>query len=94
MMPNRTLDTMSEAISLSSPGGHISKRARIAATEKLRIALFGHDGLQRPVIPQPSDRERLLNQARELRELAARGMKPRAYRKKADELERLANEEQ
>lgn len=83
-------DTMLEAIALSSPSGRMSGRAWRAASERLRVKLFGPNGLQLPTTPQPTRQESLLRQAKELRELAARGMKPRAYLKKAAELEELA----
>jgi len=81
---------MSEAIALSSPSGKMSKRARKRAEERLRVALFGPNGLQKPPPKQWERKELLLHRARELRELAARGMKPRAYKRKAEELEREA----
>ena len=86
--------TMVDAIALSSPSGHMSKRSRRAAQERLRIALFGIDGLPKPTCPQPSERERMLLSAKNFRELAARGMKPRAYLKEAMRLEKLANQAQ
>lgn len=73
-----------------SPSGRISKRAKKAADERVRLELFGPDGLQQPPVPQPSKRDALLRQAAELRALAAAGMKPRAYLLKAEELERQA----
>jgi hypothetical protein len=54
------------------------------------VELFGPQGLQRAETRQPSERECLLRQAAELRELAARGMKPKAHIRKAEELEALA----
>jgi hypothetical protein len=83
------MNTMGEAIALSSPSGRMSKRARKAANERLRKALFG-DGLARPTAPQPTEKERKLRQARELRELANRGMAPRKHRKLATKLEQEA----
>ncbi len=76
--------------SILSPSGHVSDRAREAALERTRVELFGKRGLQPSVPAQPSNREALLRQARELRDLAARGMKPRSYLRKAEELERKA----
>ena len=70
----------------------MSKRAKKAAEERLRVMLFGEKGLQRPEIPQPSEIESLRRQANELRELANRGMKPKSHTKKANELEARANE--
>jgi len=52
--------------------------------------LFGKNGLAWPKGPERTEAERLLKMAKELRELAARGMKTKAYTKKADALERQA----
>lgn len=90
MLPKRTADTMSDAIALSSPSGRMSKRARKAAEKRLSLALFGPNGIPKKLPPQPSEAERLLRQAKTLREVAARGMKTRAYNKEADRLEKLA----
>ena len=84
-------DTMVEAISLTSPSGKMSKRARDAAEERLRVSIFGEKGLEGPKVKQPEKVDTLRRQAKELRALAERGMKPRAYRKKADELEAEAD---
>ena len=81
----------SDAIALTSPNGKISKRALRAAQERIRRELFG-DGLEHPSCPQPDKREALLREARELRELAGLGMKPRTYLKEAIRLEALAQE--
>lgn len=43
-LPPRNADTMSEAISLDSPSGRMSKRARNAANKRHHRALFG-DGI-------------------------------------------------
>jgi hypothetical protein len=90
-MPSRSADTMSDAIAMSSPSGRMSKRARAAAEERLRVALFGEHGLQRMECPQEAERDNLLRRAKQLRGLADRGMKPRAYLKGAQKLEALAN---
>ena len=74
-----------------SPSGHVSKRSRDAALERARVELFGTEGLQRPPVPQPSEVEYLRRKASELRGLAQRGMKPRAYKRKADELDAQAD---
>src|SRR4051812_8870771 len=50
---DRTLDTMSEAIAMSSPSGRTSQRARDAATKRLGEALFGPGGLQKAGPVQP-----------------------------------------
>ena len=91
-LPNRTSETMVEAIALSSPSGSMSKRSRKLANERLRISLFGESGLPKPTVQQPTLSQSLLRQARELRSLAARGMKPRAYIKRAQQLEAQAKE--
>lgn len=90
MIPARTADTMSEAISISSPNGRVSKRARAAAQERLRVSLFGQDGLQIAGPEQETEKARLLRQAATLRDLAARGMSPRKYMKEAAALEAKA----
>jgi spore germination cell wall hydrolase CwlJ-like protein len=89
MLPERKAWTMSEAIALSSPNGSMSKAARKRANERLRCALFG-DGLKIEGPAQPSRKDALLAQAKQLRELAIRGMKPIAYMKKAAALEAQA----
>lgn len=88
-LPPRSLDTMSDAIAVDSPSGHTSKRAIKAARERLAADLFGDWQPDRDGI-QVSERARLLQQAQELRALAERGMKPRAYRREAERLEALA----
>lgn len=84
-------DPMVEAIAQSSPSGSMSKRARKAAQERLKRELFGN-GLERTLPKQPDGVEILRRRAAELRDLAERGMKPRAYRKAADALELRAQE--
>lgn len=91
--PNRTADTMSDAIALSSPNGRISRRAKDAATRRLAVALFGENSTREDftgTTPQPSERDRLLAHAARLRELAARGMCVRKYRREAARLEQQA----
>ena len=82
-LPPRTADTMSEAIAMSSPSGRMSVRARDAAQKRMSLALFGPGGLQRPTCPQPTEAECLLREAAQCRNLAARGMRPRAFIKQA-----------
>lgn len=90
-LPSRTPDTMSFAIALSSPNGRMSKRARNAAQARLGEMLFGD--YQPPRLPpQPSERERLLREAKQCRDLAARGMRPRAFIKQAEWCEKRAGE--
>ena len=82
---------MSPAIDhgILSPSGNVSKRAERAAKERMRRELFG-DGLEYPSCPQESKRDSLLRRAKELRELAARGMSPRKYAREAERLEQEA----
>lgn len=83
-LPPRTADTMSEAIALSSPNGRMSKRAKAAAQKHLAIALFGEGGLpKRGLPPQPTRAESLRREAKHCRDLASRGMRPRAFLKQA-----------
>ena len=84
-------DTLVEVLALISSSGRMSKRALRAAQERIGRMIFPN-GLARPTCPQPSEREALLRQAGELRALAVRGMKSRAYRKQAAQLEILARE--
>jgi hypothetical protein len=86
-LPPRTADTMSMAIGMSSPNGRMSKRAQEAARKEISLALFGEGGLQRARPPQPSRKDCLLREAANLRDLAARGMKVRAFTKEANRLE-------
>ena len=86
-LPPRTLDTMSEAIAMSSPSGKTSKAAHARASKRLGESLFGPGGLQGPVVQQPTEREYLVRLAKEARDLAARGMGPRTNLKRAKELE-------
>lgn len=87
-LPPRTADTMSDAISLSSPNGRMSKRAKLAAQEALRVKLFGRQGLQRPVLTQqPNKAQKMRWRIRDLRAMAARGMSVRAFTKEADSME-------
>ncbi len=88
-LPPRTADTMSDAIALSSPSGRMSKRARAAAEKRLAKALFGDESLKGEDVPTPKS-VILRRTAANLRGLAERGMKPRAYKKKVEELEREA----
>lgn len=92
MTPKRTADTMSEAIALSSPSGHMSKRARLASEKRLSLALFGPAGLQQPKCPQPSEKKRLLHRAKYLRDIAERGMSVRAFTREANKIEAQAAE--
>lgn len=79
-----------DAICLGAPtAGRMSKRSRKAALKRLHDALFP-DGIPAPRCPQPTERERLLREAQDLRTLAARGMHPRSYVKRAEELEARA----
>lgn len=92
MLPERTPDTMSEAIALSSPNGRISKSARAAANKRLSEALFGPGGLPYPSCPQPSDKEYYERKAKEFRELAAMGVQPKRMIREAEKMEAKAKE--
>lgn len=84
-LPARTGATMGDAIAMSSPSGRMSGRAKAAAMQRLSLALFGPGGMPRPGLPpQPSKRDRLLQEAKQCRELAARGFRPRAGIKHAE----------
>jgi hypothetical protein len=86
-LPARTADTMSDAIALSSPNGRMSKRAKEAAQKRLGDALFGDYALT-SLPPQPSEIVKLEREAKQCRDLAARGMRPRAFIKQAEWCER------
>ena len=86
-----SLDCMSEAIALSSPSGKMSKRARLAAERRLAKMIFGETGGIPKLFPkQPTQAQENLRRAKELRDLAARGMQPRAYIREAEKLEKEA----
>lgn len=83
VLPARTAETMCLAIALSSPSGRMSNRSRAAAQAKLGEMLFG--GYQPSKLPlQPSKADRLRQEAAQCRDLAARGMRPRAFIKQAE----------
>jgi hypothetical protein len=82
---------MGEAIALSSPSGHMSKRARKAALKRLHDNLFPN-GIQLAMPAPYTTREKDLMQAKRLRELAARGMSTRKFNREADRLEALYKE--
>jgi hypothetical protein len=65
----------------------MSKAALARAQERVRVQLFGKGGLRRASAAQPARRDALLRQAAELRGLAQRGLKPRAYLRRAAQLE-------
>lgn len=89
-LPLRNADTMSMAIEMSSPSGHMSKRAHAAAVKRLAFALWGTKGMPCPTCKQPTKYETLMRQAGEFRELAGRGMHPRSYIKQAEMHEAMA----
>lgn len=89
-LPERTPNTMVDAIALSSPSGRMSKRARLAAQKRLSVALFGdYDPSLRQEETTEAKRERLLRSAQNLRD---RGMSVKSFRKAADRIERQAAE--
>lgn len=79
---------------LLSPSGRVSARARRAARRREHARLFppGYWALRE--VSEPDQLRRLADaaerQAAQLRDLAARGQRPRAYPKKAAELEAQA----
>jgi hypothetical protein len=75
--------------SILSPNGSVSGRAREAALERTRVALFGEKGLERPKVAQPGDVERASAELKQLRDLKARGMSVPGYRKRTAELEKV-----
>lgn len=95
--PARTADTMSDAIALSSPSGRMSKRARRAAEKLFDKALFGDDSVslkgERPVVdPAILEAGNLRRAAKDLRDLATRGMSKRKFTRAADRMERQASD--
>lgn len=72
---------------LLSPSGSMSKRARAAAMAREHARLFDGVDLTPRLPPQPSKAESLRRQARDLRDLAARGMRKRAGIKQAEQCE-------
>lgn len=79
---------LTDAIALASPSGRMSKRALKAAQARMNAQLFP-PGYWEEVkrVPQPSERERNLRVASELRVLAARGISPRKNMREAERLE-------
>jgi hypothetical protein len=90
-LPERTYDTMSDAIALSSPSGKMSKTSRDAAEKRLGEKLFGEGGMPAPSHPQPLEQVSLRRQAAELDRLAEGGMKPKAFRQDAENLRKRAD---
>lgn len=76
--------------SLLSPSGRMSDRARKAAMKREAAKLFDGVNTSPRLPPQPTKRERLLREAAQCRDFAARGMRPRAFIKQAELCERLA----
>jgi len=75
--------------SLLSPNGRMSKRARKAALAREAKKLF--DGIDlNPKVKQPSEKEKLLRDAKMWRGLSDRGMGRKKYARLADEAERKA----
>lgn len=80
--------------SLLSPSGSMSKRARKSATEREAARLFppGYWDMPTPsadALTQQA-RESKLRAAKNLRDLAARGMSPRKFIRAAEKLEKEA----
>jgi hypothetical protein len=80
--------------SFLSPSGKISKKSRDKYLKQFAKELFPKEmfpnGLQGEC-RQPSEKERLLSQAKRLRDLANNGMCVRKYNKEADRLELIAS---
>ena len=98
MDPRRTLDTMSEAIAMSSPSGRMSERSRKAARKRLSAALFGPNGeIWQPTVPDKTEYDMarikaLTERARLLHSLADSGLHPRRNRKEARRCEQEAHD--
>lgn len=89
-LPPRTANTMSDAIALSSPSGRMSKRARREAEKRLFRDLFGDGSCLRPQLPKQDKAAQLRRSAKDLRDLAARGMSTGKFNRAADKMEREA----
>lgn len=75
--------------SLLSPSGRMSKRSRRAALKREHGRLFPPGFWDGPAMPD-NHAENLRAAARNLRELAARGMSPRKFLREAERLEKEA----
>ena len=75
-----------------SPSGKVSKRARRAALAREHSRLFPPGFWDKPECTNTDRAKTLRLSAQNLRELAARGMKPKSYLREADRLEDEANE--
>lgn len=76
--------------SLLSPSGHVSKRARKAAMKREHDRLFPPGFWDRPGETAHQRIDRMLASARNLRDLASRGMSPRKFIREAARIEREA----
>jgi len=88
LTPERTLDTMSDAIAIDSPNGRMSKRAHAAASARLASALFGPAGLKGvETVPEP--RKMLADRAARTRGYAvmAGPRQAKKLRQEADEID-------
>lgn len=94
-LPTRTPNTMSDAIAICSPNGRMSKRSQEAALRRLHDSIFGTEPYsltgedETPVHVRKAGS--LRRAAKDLRDLAAKGMQPRKFLKKAFQLEAEAN---
>lgn len=86
-LPERSADTMLEAISMSSPSGRVSKRSKEASLKRLSTSLFGEGGLQKAPVQQPSEKESDMRRAAYLRDMASRGMSTKRFNKEAEAIE-------
>lgn len=90
----RNADTMSDAIAISSPNGHMSKRAKADALKRLSEKLWPGGCTREDILgkgpAQPTEAESLRRHAANLRDLANRGMSTKRFLKEADRAERQA----
>lgn len=81
--------------SFLSPSGRMSKRARETYLKKFARELFPPEMFPngfKGECKQPTEKERMLSQAKRLRDLANSGMSVRKYNKEADRLELIVKE--
>ena len=69
---------------------HFQAQENNSSHSDFAVSLFGPEGLIPAQRPDADPRESLLRRAKELRELAARGMSKRAFTREAERLEAQA----
>jgi hypothetical protein len=77
--------------SILSPSGYVSKRTKKQTLERVRENLFGN-GLESPRVQQQTEAEYLKHRIALLRDLAARGLGTRKYKKLADRIQKQLGE--